>query len=221
MRLAGAMKQPRLCAMRHLIPLIALMALTACNSIPGKALVDTLETRDWRQVATEGDRERLRNWRPTFEKALNQARAGGHSADVDALGDIANVDAVLPFTPLPNGNFNCRIIKLGSPSGSLAFVDYPAFQCRVRAEQDLQGLAKLTGSQRPIGLLFPDDDVRQVFIGTLVLGDESRAMRYGADPDRDMIGALQRIDDNRWRLLMPQPRFESTMDILILTPTGD
>ena len=221
MRLAGAVKPPRLPAMRHLIPLLALLALPACATLPGEPMVDTLETRDWRQVATEGDRERLRNMSVTFERALREARTAGFTSQVDALGALATPDAAVPFAAMPDGNYACRIVKLGSPSGTLAYVDYPAFQCRVRAERDLQGLAKLTGSQRPIGLLFPDDDLRQVFIGTLVLGDESRAMRYGADPDRDMIGALQRIGENRWRLLLPEPRFESTLDIIELTPIGD
>lgn len=221
MRLAGAVKPPRLLAMRHVLTLCAAAALAACTSIPGQPMVETLETRDWRQVAIEHDRERLRNWRSTFDRALTEARNGGYGEQVDALGALAEPEAAIPFAPMPNGNYACRIVKLGSPSGALAFVDYPAFECRVRAERDLQGLAKLTGSQRPIGLLFPDDDLRQVFIGTLVLGDESRAMRYGADPDRDMIGALQRIGEDRWRLLLPEPHFESTLDIIELTPMGE
>ena len=39
----------------------------------------------------------------------------------------------------------------------------------------------MTGSQRQVGKLFPGDMLRQVFLGTLVLGDEARAMQYGHD----------------------------------------
>ena len=70
----------------------------------------------------------------------------------------------------------------------LDYVSYPGFSCRIRAERDLQRLEKLTGSQRYVGLIFPNDAMRQVFIGTLVLGDETRAMQYGEDPDRDIAG---------------------------------
>ena len=55
----------------------------------------------------------------------------------------------------------------------LDYVSYPGFTCRVAAERNLQQLAKLNGSQRHVGLIFPGDAMRQVFLGTLVLGDES------------------------------------------------
>jgi hypothetical protein len=52
----------------------------------------------------------------------------------------------------------------------------------------------------------------------LVLGDEARAMEYGRDPDRDVAGWVARIDDNRWRLILPYPRYESTIDVVELVP---
>jgi hypothetical protein len=88
----------------------------------------------------------------------------------------------------------------------------------VKQERELQGFAKLTGSQRPIGLIFPGDAVRQVFLGTLVLGDESRAMQYGRDRERDVAGWVERIGPSRWRMLMPAPHFESWMDVMELVP---
>ena len=54
------------------------------------------------------------------------------------------------------------------------------------------GFAKLGGSQRYVGLIFPGDAMRQVFLGTLVLGDETRAMQYGQDEDRDVAGYVER-----------------------------
>ena len=63
------------------------------------------------------------------------------------------------------------------------------------ATAGLQRFAKLTGSQRPVGMIFPGDAMRQVFLGTLVLGDESRAMQYGRDRDRDLAGFVERIGD--------------------------
>ena len=82
----------------------------------------------------------------------------------------------------------------------------------------MQGFAKLTGSQRQVGLIFPGDAMRQVFLGTLVLGDEARAMQYGRDPERDVAGFVERIGPNRWRLIMPRPHFESQIDVMELVP---
>jgi hypothetical protein len=67
-------------------------------------------------------------------------------------------------------------------------------------------------------LIFPADALRQVFLGTLVLGDESRAMHYGRDRERDVAGFIERIGPSRWRLIMPRPHYESQIDVLELVP---
>jgi Domain of unknown function (DUF4893) len=62
--------------------------------------------------------------------------------------------------------------------------------------------------------------MRQVFLGTLVLGDERRAMQYGRDQERDVAGFVERIGPNRWRMLLPRPHFESQIDVMELVPIG-
>jgi hypothetical protein len=57
-----------------------------------------------------------------------------------------------------------------------------------------------------------------IFLGTLQLGDENRALRYGDDRERDVAGIIERIGDSRWRLVLPYPRFESTIEVLELIP---
>jgi hypothetical protein len=99
-------------------------------------------------------------------------------------------------------------------------VSYPPFVCRIQQERDLQGFAKLNGSQRPVGLIFPGDVMRQVFLGTLVLGDEREAMQYGQDQTRDVAGYVERIGPSRWRVVMPSPAFESQTDVMELVPAG-
>ena len=187
---------------------------------PSGAVISS-PVRDWRQVATQDDRDRLSDWRGAFVSALAAARASGNAAEIAREGVLLQPDAALGGGPIPNGNYRCRVIKLGAKSaGLLDYVAYPAFACRIRQEKDVQGFAKLTGSQRPVGLVFPGDMMRQVFLGTLVLGDERRAMQYGRDEERDVAGFVERIGPNRWRLLMPRPHFESQIDVLELIPTG-
>ena len=83
----------------------------------------------------------------------------------------------------------------------------------------MMSFAKLTGSQRPIGMFLPfPGQQRMVFLGTLQLGDEQRALQYGRDRERDMAGVVERIGDNRWRLVLPYPAFESTLDVIELVP---
>lgn len=202
--------------MTRSLALFASLALAACAP---KAVVAT-QSADWRAVATEADRGKLRDWRSAFVDGLNQARSAGHAREVAAEGVLLEPDAALGG-PIPNGMYRCRVIKLGAQSrGMLAYVAYSAFSCRIRQEKALQGFAKMTGSQRPVGLIFPGDALRQVFLGTLMLGDEARAMQYGNDPDRDIAAFVERIGRARWRMLVPSPAFESRTDVIELVPAN-
>ncbi|HEU5285242.1 MAG TPA: DUF4893 domain-containing protein, partial [Sphingomicrobium sp.] len=174
--------------MTRAFALLALgLCLAACSAMrPSGAVIDA-PTRDWRAVATNDDRERLRDWRGAFVSGLKAARGAGHGEAIAREGVLLEPDSALPGGAIPNGDYRCRAIKLGAKSpGLLDYVAYPPFACRIRQERDLQGFAKLTGSQRQVGLIFPGDAMRQVFLGTLVLGDERRAMQYGRDQERDV-----------------------------------
>ncbi|HUP67045.1 MAG TPA: DUF4893 domain-containing protein [Sphingomicrobium sp.] len=208
--------------MRLLAALAFALALPcgACDMVMQPAGMIPRWTSAWRDVATSADRERLRDWRKTFVDAVAAAKRSGHSPDIAKEGAVLDPDAALASAPLPDGMYRCRVIKLGAKTeGMLDFVSYPAFACRVRADRDLKRIEKLTGSQRYIGLVFPNDAMRQVFLGTLVLGDETRAMQYGEDPDRNIAGYVERIGAARWRLVMPRPQFESQLDVMELVPS--
>lgn len=198
-----------------------LLALGGCSSLspPGGVIVQP--TRDWRAVATPEDRERLREWRSAFTAGVAAARASGHGDDVAKEGVLLDPDAALGPPRIANGAYRCRVIKLGAKSpGMLDYVAYPYFNCRVQQEHELQGFSKLTGSQRQVGLVFPGDQLRQVFLGTLMLGDEARPMQYGVDRERDVAAFVERIGPNRWRMVMPSPHFESLVDVMELVPAS-
>ena len=128
----------------------------------------------------------------------------------------------LPSAALPAGDYRCRTIKLGSRGeDTLNYIAYPAFRCRVApGPEGLMNFAKLSGSQRPVGRLFPEHDTRMIFLGTMQLGDEPRALRYGRDRERNMAGRLERVGERRWRIVFPYPHFESLLDVLELVPAS-
>lgn len=201
----------------RLIPLAFLLA--GCASAPVATPQARPAATDWRQYATPQDRERLRGWRDAWMQALRQARAGGHAAELAREGVLLQPDAALPGPALPAGDYACRVLKLGNGSGgALAYTAYPRFQCRVRDEGGVANFSKLTGSQRPVGLIFPDNDRRQVFLGTVVLGDETMAQRYGHDRARDVAAWVERVGPRTWRMVVPSPAYESTLDVVELTP---
>lgn len=201
------------------VPLALLIACAGCSAVPRPVVIAT-PAGDWRSVATTSDRERLRDWRTAFISALAAARAGGHGADIAREGRLLEPDAALGG-PIPNGAYRCRVIKVGAKSaGLLNYVAYPYFACRIEQSGAVQSFLKLTGSQRQVGALFPGDPLRQVFLGTLVLGDEARAMQYGGDEQRDVAGFVERIGPQRWRMVMPRPHFESQLDVMELVPAA-
>ncbi|WP_076073153.1 DUF4893 domain-containing protein [Sphingomonas montana] len=174
----------------------------------------------WRAVISDADRARLRGWRESWVAALARANASGARAKVAAEGALLQPDRALPGVLPPVGLYRCRTTKLGARSpGLLDYVAYPAFSCRIAAGPNgTLSLVKLNGSQRPVGTLYPQDDRRMIFLGTMMLGDERRALEYGRDPERDLVGGIERIGPLRWRLLLPAPRWESLFDVVELVP---
>ena len=207
--------------MTRFLAAAACFTLAGCNVLTGPREIIGTQSSEWRVAATGADRQRLRDWRDAFVEALAKARAGGHAAEIAAEGALLDPDAAIDGAPIPNGDYRCRVIKLGAKQPGLPdYVAYPAFNCRIRQQRHLQGFAKLSGSQRPVGVIFPGDAMRQVFLGTLVLGDELRAMQYGRDPDRDVAAFVERIGPARWRMVLPRPAFESTLDVIELIPSS-
>lgn len=173
---------------------------------------------DWRAVATLADRARLADWRGTWTAALAEARAEAAGAIADRV-PLFDPDAALPDARPPAGDYACAVTKLGARDpGARRYAAYPAFRCTITDDGTVQRLVKQTGSQRMIGALYADSDRRAIFLGTLQLGDERRAIRYGDDAQRDMAGIVERIGARRWRLVLPRPAFESRLDVVELIP---
>jgi hypothetical protein len=196
------------------LPALAALFLAACATTPpaaGPALPQP----------TQNDRQRLRDWRTAFIAGLAQARAAGQAEAIAREGTLLSPDAALGGG-IPAGSYRCRVVKLGARQpGLMPFQAYPSFTCRVGpVSGGVQSFAKQTGSQRHVGVIRPHDQLRSLFLGTLVLGDERRAMPYGVDTERDVAAWVERIGPNRWRMIVPYPRFESLTDVVELIPAG-
>jgi len=203
----------------------AALLLAGCATMPSNVAVATEAPSEgaaapgsWRATATVQDRARIRGWYAAWQDALTDARAKGFGAQIANEGALLSPEAALPNPHLPPGEYRCRTIKLGGQARAPGYTVYDWFACRVTAEQGIVSLTKGSGSQRPVGLVFPDTMRRQIFLGTLVLGDEMVPLDYGADKLRDMAGLIERIGERRWRLVLPHPAFESLLDVIELVP---
>ena len=174
----------------------------------------------WRREITAADTDRLSRLDAAWTQALTEAPTQAGSGDLAALGELTDPDAARPGVMPPPGTYRCRTVKLGSQgyADGLGYVVYGWFACRI--DQDAEGLTftKTTGSQRPVGRLYPETDQRMVFLGSLALSSEPTVGGYGQTPDRDMVAVLERIGEARWRLAIPWPQAESTLDVIELVP---
>ena len=178
--------------------------------------------RDWRTIVTPLDRDRYNRRDAAWRLALEQARRQRGSGDLRGLGALTDPGAGQDFPAPPEGDYRCRTVKLGSQGGEdgLGYVIYGWFACRIEATPGGLKFVKSTGSQRPSGLLFPEDAGHMVMLGSMALASEPAANSYGQRPDRDLIAVMERIGDRRWRLVIPWPQNESNLDLIELVPAG-
>jgi len=213
------------------IILLSALALAACT-LPGSGsdkprpvitATPPTKTDVWEDVARSEDTNRIRRLASAWATGLEEARRGGFEADIRSEGKLLDPGAALAKPAPTPGSYRCRMIRLGREgSRGPAFQKFKPFFCYVDVEGELFTIVKQTGSQRPAGRLWEDDDPsRLIFLGTLALGNEEEARAYGEDPSRDMAGVFERIAPFRWRLVIPFTQSGARLDLFELTPVAE
>ncbi len=161
--------------MKGILPaaLIAL-ELTGCSVYREATATRPPAGWSWRKVMTEDDADRIRNWRRGLgRRALAPAKAAAPAA-IAADADLFDPDRALGAAMPPAGEYRCRTFKLGSQQPLTPyFAAYPAGRCRITVEGPETHFVRLDGEQRPDGLIYTNTDARPMFIGVMVLGDET------------------------------------------------
>ena len=207
--------------------LLCLAMLGACETKPNLppgvhpsvTVGPPLKSEAWKAVATAADQDRLGRLGLAWQEALAEAKKA-NPGDVSKEGKLLLPRTGLPWPAPTPGSYNCRMIALGkgTPKGK-PFESFKPFFCYVQLEGDQLTIVKQTGSQRPAGRLWEDDDPnRMIFLGSLTLGDEGQPLAYGDDPKRNMAGVFERIGAFHWRLVIPWPQNDAKLDVIDLTP---
>jgi hypothetical protein len=208
MKARAAISQPRASTLIFLLG----MALSGCA-------LQAAPT-DWRAIITRRDVDRMRSWRKEWVDALGKARAEGNSAAIAAEGVLLDPDAGLDDPMPPPGDYRCRVIAFGTGSGMRGgYTAQTAGQCRINTVgHGILGFARLDGPQRPIGRIYPGSGAQLTFLGALAVGDESRPFDYGVDQQRSLVGLVERVGPQRWRLTIPRPPFGGAFQVIELVP---
>jgi uncharacterized protein DUF4893 len=220
----------RFANLRTCAPVGAMMALALLSGCATKGKLPSglhpsvevgppLKSEVWKGLAVAADQDRLARLGLAWQEALVDAKKS-NAADVAREGKLLLPRAALPRPAPTPGSYNCRMIALGKATAKAkAYESFKPFFCYVEVEGDQLTIVKQTGSQRPAGRLWEDDDAtRLVFLGSLALGDEEQPLAYGDDPKRNMAGVFERIAPFRWRLVIPWPQNDAKLDVFELTP---
>jgi hypothetical protein len=188
---------------------------------PSVTVGPPVKSEAWKSVASDADEARIARLGLAWQEALAEARRN-FANEIRREGELLMPRAGLPRPAPTPGSYNCRLIKLGKASPKTrAFESFKPFFCYVEVEDELLTIVKQTGSQRPAGRLWEDDDSKRlIFLGSLTLGNEEQPLAYGDDPRRNMAGVLERIGPFKWRLVIPWPQSSSKLDVFELTPVA-
>ena len=170
----------------------------------------------WQDIVTAADKARLEQRDAAFTAALAEVRVSEFAGELVKNALLYDPRRKLADPLPPEGKYLCATHKLGGQF--LAFIAYPDFICAIYGSGDRRQFVKLTGSQRPVGYIHADRKRSGVFLGSLMLGDDAGLVPYGQDKERDLVGTVERIGKDRWRIVFPRPYYESTLDIIDLRP---
>lgn len=170
----------------------------------------------WQDLVTPGDAARLAERDTAFAAALAEVQASEYAGELAKNPDLYDARRRLESPLPPEGRYLCATHKLGGQF--LAFIAYPDFVCTIYGKGAVRQFVKLTGSQRPVGYIHQDGAKNGVFLGSLMLGDDESLVPYGQNKERDLAGTVERIGKARWRIVFPNPYYESTLDIIDLRP---
>ena len=212
-------------SIRLILPIVVVFAAVGgCVPVKNKprpmvSVSEPLKADVWQGIASVADKGRLANVSGAWAAGLADARKAGFVSALREESELVKSNAAL-VRPAPTpGSYRCRLVKLG---GKPAFEKFKPFFCYVEVDGELLTIVKQTGSQRPAGRLWDDDDPKRlIFLGSLALGDEEAPRAYGDSPRRDMAGILERTGPFRWRLVIPWPQDGSKLHAYELTPVAD
>ena len=207
--------------MRNRVVLVFLLLATGCGGKSGGiASVGHTPARQktWREIVHVEDNKRLSGLWRAWTTSRKQFLDAGKIGEWDASGALTDpVAATSGPWPLP-GRYRCQLSRLGDKApDKVDIVTGGAVSCRFAMSGTTLTLTTDGGVQRSTGRLYPDGD-RMVFLGAVTLRGEIRDFAYAMDPDRNLVGVLERIGPTRWRLALPWSHWGSSLDVIDIIP---
>ena len=169
---------------------------------------------DWRSVIRPEDLDKLGRLDFTWRQALQRIMRSGAPA---RLGNLLRPGIEFGGAlPVP-GAYGCRTITL-RPKGTAAHDLSVGGWSRCAIEPTANGLKFIMGprASRLSGLLYPDTDTRMVLLASEGPIVGRTAYVYGHKPERDLVGVVERLTGQGWRIVCLWPHSEAVLRIIEL-----
>lgn len=202
--------------------LAALMALAGCTATTTEVAApsETPATpAGWRGEVSDEDVARIERLPATW-RAVLMGLPMRYAKDAAREGDLLVADAGRDHPTPPPGSYRCRLIKIGpNAAKGVPLRNFPDFFCYIRPEPGgALTFVKQTGTDLPGGWLRRDGDSRMILIGARQHAAGDTSLAYGKEPDRDVVGVIERIGPFRWRLTLPWRTEPEGLDVYEMTP---
>ena len=190
--------------------LAAAAALAGCQALSPPPPVETgatatlEEPEAWRSVATAPDAASIDALADGWAAARDSLRAARLARRAEAEGPLLDPAAGLPRAAPAPGPYACRLIRLGGAAArSRPWRESGGFFCYVGVEGERLSLTVEGGPERLGGYLWEEKGTaRLVFLGAAA-APRRTLPAYGDAPAANAVGALERVGDFRYRLVLP------------------
>jgi hypothetical protein len=203
------------------LPLAACQTPARNAPPPAKGSVVVEEVEAWRQAATPAGLAALEALDSRWAAALADAKRRGAARAIAAEGPLLEPQAGLPRAAPAPGPYRCRLLRVAAPGARVRgiTVSRSAF-CFVGIKDDELSLTSEIAGHRLGGYLEETrSSARLVFLGATA-GARGQAVAYGEDPLRDRAGRFERIDDFRYRLIVPAPAAPELLVYELIAASG-
>jgi hypothetical protein len=202
--------------------LAALLALAGCTTTQkpeaARPTVAVESQLAWRNLVKPADLSRIGGSAAAWSRGLETARRAGFGSSIRKEGPLFDPAAALPVPAPAPGAYRCRLFRLGAGAGPRrSFALEGSFFCFISVEGGQLKFVRETGTPRPIGFLYPADETSLIFLGATAERRETSVPAYGDRAERDVVGMMQRVDNFRYRLVLPW-RGATPLEIYELVP---
>jgi hypothetical protein len=162
------------------------------------------EAEPWEGTATTAGRAAIDAIALRWPQALADTRRRGGTRAIAAEGALLEPQAALARAAPSPGPYRCRVFRLGIQVGrARGLGPVRSGFCYVGVEGDQLSLSSEIAGHRLGGYLYDTSaSTRLIFLGAAAPA-RGRAPGYGGDAAKDLAGHFERVDDFRYRLVIP------------------